>query len=54
LPAAPRSFPPTTRRPYDRPNCSKDYLAGNAPEDWMPPAVGIYAQHAIDTSSALT
>ncbi len=21
--------------PYDRPNCSKDYLAGNAPEDWM-------------------
>ena len=22
--------------PYDRPNCSKDYLGGNALEDWMP------------------
>ncbi|WP_424631976.1 FAD-dependent oxidoreductase [Bradyrhizobium sp. SYSU BS000235] len=22
--------------PIDRPNASKDYLAGNAPEDWMP------------------
>jgi apoptosis-inducing factor 3 len=35
--------------PYDRPNCSKDYLAGSAPEDWMPlrPAE-YYTQHAID------
>jgi 3-phenylpropionate/trans-cinnamate dioxygenase ferredoxin reductase subunit len=22
--------------PYDRPNCSKDYLSGEAPEEWMP------------------
>jgi NADPH-dependent 2,4-dienoyl-CoA reductase/sulfur reductase-like enzyme/nitrite reductase/ring-hydroxylating ferredoxin subunit len=35
--------------PYDRPNCSKDYLAGNAPEDWMPlrPA-DFYKEQAID------
>ena len=34
--------------PYDRPNCSKDYLAGNAPEDWIPlkpPA--FYQEHSI-------
>ena len=34
--------------PYDRPNCSKDYLAGNAPEDWIPlKPPDFYAQHAI-------
>jgi NADPH-dependent 2,4-dienoyl-CoA reductase/sulfur reductase-like enzyme/nitrite reductase/ring-hydroxylating ferredoxin subunit len=36
--------------PYDRPNLSKDYLAGNAPEDWIPlrPA-DFYDRHKIDT-----
>ncbi|HEX6899378.1 MAG TPA: FAD-dependent oxidoreductase [Thermoanaerobaculia bacterium] len=27
---------PETETPYDRPNLSKDYLAGNAPEEWIP------------------
>jgi NADPH-dependent 2,4-dienoyl-CoA reductase/sulfur reductase-like enzyme len=27
---------PDPDAPYDRPNCSKDYLAGNAQEEWMP------------------
>jgi NADPH-dependent 2,4-dienoyl-CoA reductase/sulfur reductase-like enzyme/nitrite reductase/ring-hydroxylating ferredoxin subunit len=35
--------------PYDRPNCSKDYLAGSAPEDWMPlRPPEFYHDHAID------
>ena len=27
---------PDPSAPYDRPNLSKDYLAGNAPEEWLP------------------
>jgi NADPH-dependent 2,4-dienoyl-CoA reductase/sulfur reductase-like enzyme len=35
--------------PYDRPNLSKDYLAGNAPEEWIPLRPdGFYAQHGIN------
>jgi len=35
--------------PYDRPNLSKDYLAGNAPEEWIPlrPA-DFAAEHRIE------
>jgi NADPH-dependent 2,4-dienoyl-CoA reductase/sulfur reductase-like enzyme/nitrite reductase/ring-hydroxylating ferredoxin subunit len=35
--------------PYDRPNLSKDYLAGNAPEEWMPlHARELYDERGID------
>jgi NADPH-dependent 2,4-dienoyl-CoA reductase/sulfur reductase-like enzyme/nitrite reductase/ring-hydroxylating ferredoxin subunit len=35
--------------PFDRPNLSKDYLAGNAPEAWIPlRPEGFYAEHKID------
>lgn len=35
--------------PYDRPNLSKDYLAGTAPEAWMPlRAREYYGEHGID------
>jgi NADPH-dependent 2,4-dienoyl-CoA reductase/sulfur reductase-like enzyme/nitrite reductase/ring-hydroxylating ferredoxin subunit len=35
--------------PVDRPNLSKDYLAGNAPEDWVPLRPGaFYADNGID------
>jgi NADPH-dependent 2,4-dienoyl-CoA reductase/sulfur reductase-like enzyme/nitrite reductase/ring-hydroxylating ferredoxin subunit len=35
--------------PYDRPNLSKDYLAGTAPEEWMPlKGPDFYAAQRID------
>ena len=35
--------------PYDRPNLSKDYLAGTAPEEWMPlKGPEFYAERRID------
>lgn len=35
--------------PYDRPNLSKDYLAGTAPEEWIPLRPdAFYKEHAIE------
>ena len=35
--------------PVDRPNLSKDYLAGNAPEDWLPLRPDeFYAENGIE------
>lgn len=35
--------------PYDRPNLSKDYLAGNAPEEWIPlRPPEFYEEHKIE------
>ncbi|HEX6537242.1 MAG TPA: FAD-dependent oxidoreductase [Gemmatimonadaceae bacterium] len=42
-------FDPDPSAPYDRPNLSKDYLAGNAPEEWIPLRPdGFYAEHGIE------
>jgi len=41
--------------PYDRPNLSKDYLAGNAPEEWIPLRPDeFYQQHKIDLIRGVT
>src|SRR5918999_1181328 len=40
---------PENEVPYDRPNLSKDYLAGNAPEEWIPlHPREFYDEHRID------
>jgi NADPH-dependent 2,4-dienoyl-CoA reductase/sulfur reductase-like enzyme/nitrite reductase/ring-hydroxylating ferredoxin subunit len=39
---------PDESAPYDRPNLSKDYLAGNAPEEWIPlRPPGFYEEHGV-------
>ena len=41
--------------PYDRPNLSKDYLAGDAPEEWIPlRPPEFYEEHSIDLIRAMT
>jgi NADPH-dependent 2,4-dienoyl-CoA reductase/sulfur reductase-like enzyme/nitrite reductase/ring-hydroxylating ferredoxin subunit len=40
---------PDPDAPYDRPNLSKDYLAGSAPEEWIPLRPdGFYEEHGIE------
>jgi len=40
---------PDPAAPYDRPNLSKDYLAGTAPEEWIPlRPPGFWEEHGIE------
>ncbi len=40
---------PEPAAPYDRPNLSKDYLAGSAPESWIPlRSDDFYQEHDVD------
>jgi len=44
---------PDQHAPYDRPNLSKDYLAGSAPEEWIPlRPPGFYEEHGIERANA--
>jgi len=44
---------PEGELPYDRPNLSKDYLAGNAPEEWIPlHPPDFYAERKIELVKA--
>lgn len=44
---------PDPAAPYDRPNISKDYLAGNAPEEWIPLRPdGFYGEHGVEVVRA--
>ena len=44
---------PEGEPPYDRPNLSKDYLAGKAPEDWIPlHPREFYDEHRIELRQA--